>query len=113
MALSWENTEERKYEVRSTKYEVKELGTAHLRKGRWRMQSRNDARKPNPRNHKVDTSPVRRACVTRVGISIVVFLENFIGRGVRLCSVHVNTSVGTVLPPTRKCRFRTLCYARV
>ncbi len=42
MTLRQENAGVIKYEVRSTKYEVKELGATELRRGDGREQSQND-----------------------------------------------------------------------
>ncbi len=53
--------EEIKYEVRSTKYEVRELGATELRKSVGRRQSRNDASEPNPCTRGDDTSVVCEA----------------------------------------------------
>ncbi len=70
-----------KYEVRSTKYEVKELGATRLRGRGGRRQSRNDARGINQNIREVEAPLVRRASVNRMGISVAAFLENFLGTG--------------------------------
>ncbi len=67
-------------QVRGTKYEVKELGATELRRGRWKEQSWNNAWEPNPCT-RVDAPLVRKAFVTRIGISIAAFFENFLGTG--------------------------------
>ncbi len=82
MTLRREDAGEWKYEVRSTKYEVKELGATELRRGVGKRQSRNLAWGTNPRTRDVEDPLVRRACVTRMGIRIAAFFENFIGTGV-------------------------------
>ncbi len=82
MTLRQENAGEIKYEVRSTKYEVKEFGATELRGHGERRQSRNDARGINQSTREVEAPLVRRAFVTRVGIGMAAILENFIGRGV-------------------------------
>ncbi len=71
-----------KYEVRSTKYEVKELGATELRGHGERRQSRNDARGINQSTREVEAPLVRRVLVTRVGIGMAAFLENFLGTDV-------------------------------
>ncbi len=64
------------------KYEVKELGATELRRGVGRRQSRNNAKGINQSTREVEAPLVRRASVTRIGISIGALLENFIGTGV-------------------------------
>ncbi len=71
-----------KYEVRSTKYEVKELGATELRGGVGKRQSLNDVWGLDPCTCEVEAPLVRRASATRMGISIAAFLENFNGTGV-------------------------------
>ncbi len=71
-----------KYEVRSTKYEVKELGATELRGHGGRRQSQNDVWELNPCIREVEAPLVRRASATRMGISIAAFFENFIGTDV-------------------------------
>ncbi len=61
MTLWQEDGEVIKYEVRSTKYEVKKLGATKLRGGVGRGQSRNDARGINQCTHEVEAPLVRRA----------------------------------------------------
>ncbi len=58
------------------------LGATRLRGGMWGKRSGNDAWKPNLRAREVEAPSVRGAFVTRMGISMAVFLENFIGMGV-------------------------------
>ncbi len=81
MTLRQEDAREWKYEVRSTKYEVKELGATELRRGVGKRQSQNDVWGENPRTRDVEAPLARRASVTRMGISIAAFFENFIGTG--------------------------------
>ncbi len=76
------NSEMVKYEVRSTKYEVKELGATALRGQIKRRQSRNDAWELNSCTRNVEAPSARRASVTRMGISMAAFLGNFIGTDV-------------------------------
>ncbi len=82
MAMRRGDGEVIKYEVRSTKYEVKELGATELRGHGGRRQSQNDVWELEPCTRDVETPLVRRASATRMGISIVAFFENFIGTGV-------------------------------
>ncbi len=82
MTLRQEDTGEIKYEVRSTKYEVEELGATELRRGVGRRQSRNDARRINQGTREVEAPLACRASVTRMRISMGAFFENFIGTGV-------------------------------
>ncbi len=82
MTLGQEDAGVTKYEVRSTKYEVKELGATELRGHGVRRQSRNDVRELNSCTREVEPPLVRGAFVTRMGIGMAVFLENFIGTGV-------------------------------
>ncbi len=84
MTLRQEDREVIKYEVRSTKYEVKELGATELRRGVGGRQSRNDAEGINQSTREVEAPLVRRASVTRVGISMAAFFENFLGTGVQV-----------------------------
>ncbi len=95
MALRQEDTGEWKYEVRSTKYEVKEIGATELRRGVGRRQSRNDVWGENPRTRGVEAPSVRRASVTRMEISIAAILKNFIGTGVLVLLVlrHVRPAI--------------------
>ncbi len=61
MALRREDTGVIKYEVRSTKYEVKELGATELRGHGGRRQSQNDVWELNQSTREGDTSVVREA----------------------------------------------------
>ncbi len=100
MALLQEDTGAIKYEVRSTKYEVKELGATGLRRGVGRRQSRNDARGINQGTREVEASLARRASVARMEISIAAFFENFIGMG-----VVPDNKWNTFPPPERSAPF--------
>ncbi len=71
-----------KYEVRSTKYEVEELGATELRRGVEGKRGENGARGVNPCSREVEVPLVRRASVTRMGISMAAVCENFIGTSV-------------------------------
>ncbi len=82
MTLRQEDTGEIKYEVRSTKYEVKELGATKLRGHGMRRQSRNDVRELNSCTRDAEAPLVRKASVTRMGIGMAAFFENFLGTGV-------------------------------
>ncbi len=93
MTLRQEDTEVIKYEVRGTKYEVKELGATELRGQGGRRKSQNDVWELNPRAREVEAPLVRRASATRMGISIAALFENFIGTGV----VQGTTSVPSKL----------------
>ncbi len=77
-----ENTEVIKYEVRSTKYEVKELGATELRGCAERKRSRKGAWGINQSTREDEAPLVRRASESRMGISMAAFLENFLGTGV-------------------------------
>ncbi len=61
MTLRQEDTEVIRYEVRSTKYEVKELGATELRRGVGGRQSRNDARGKNQSPRGDDTTVICEA----------------------------------------------------
>ncbi len=87
MTLRQEDTGEIKYEVRSTKYEVKELGATELRRGVGRRQSRNDAWESNLCTCDVAPPLVRRASATRTGTSMATVSENFIGTDVHSYSL--------------------------
>ncbi len=73
---------QKKYEVRSTKYEVKELGATELRRGVGKRQSWNLAWGTNPCTREDEAPLVHRASATRMRISMAAILENFIGTGV-------------------------------
>ncbi len=79
MTLRQENTGEWKYEVRGTKYEVKELGATELRREVGKRQSRNDVWGENPRTRDGEAPLVRRASATCMGTSMAMVSENFIG----------------------------------
>ncbi len=95
MTLGQEDAREIKYEVRGTRYEVKELGATRLCRHGGRRQSRKDVWEPNPRTREVEVPIVRRADVTRMGISIAAYLENSIGTGVTLSFLFVRARFGT------------------
>ncbi len=59
------------------KCEVKELGATELRREVGKRQSRNDVRELNPCGRDVEALLVRRASVTRMGISITAFFREF------------------------------------
>ncbi len=80
MTLRQEDTGEIKYEVRSTKYEVKELGATELRRGVGRRQNRNEARGINQSTREVEAPLVRRAAATRMGISMTANFEILSGQ---------------------------------
>ncbi len=80
-----------KYEVRSTKYEVKKLGATELHGWKRRTQSGIYAWGINQSTREVEAPLVRRVLVTRVGIGMAAFFENFIGTGMS-CSLAPHTS---------------------
>ncbi len=82
MTLPQGNGEEIKYEVRSTKYEVRELGATELRGHGGRRQSWNDAWGIDQCTREVDALLERGVCETRMGISMAALFENFIGTDV-------------------------------
>ncbi len=103
MTLRQEDTGAIKYEVRSTKYEVKELGATELRGHGMRRQSRNDVRELNSCTRDAEAPLVRRAGVTRMGTGMAAILENFIGTGAvrhMLCyfvpRIHLRSLVTTL-----------------
>ncbi len=64
MSLRQGDGREMKYEVRSTRYEVKELGATRLREHGWRRQSQNDVWEINPCTREVGTH-VAGGCMKR------------------------------------------------
>ncbi len=69
-----------------SKYEVKESGATEFRRHDGRRQSKNDVWELNPCTREVEAPLVRKASVTRMGISIAAFFENFIEANLNLCS---------------------------
>ncbi len=100
MALRQGNGEGIKYEVRSTKYEVKELGATELRGWVERKRSRESAWGINRRTREAEAHLVRRASATRIGISIAASSESCLGTGVSppLHRTHHSLPLSPILP---------------
>ncbi len=75
------------------KCEVKELGATEMRGRDGRRQSGNDAWRPNLRSREIEAPLVRRASITRMGISIAAFFENSIGTGVASHTFFLHASI--------------------
>ncbi len=107
MTLTQGDGEGIKYEVRSTKYEVKELGATELRGHGGRRQSKNDVWGLNPCTRDVEAHLVRRASVPRMGTSIAAILENFIGTAVVFLFAFQKKACFSLFFHVEWARFRT------